>query len=459
MALEFPPFESGGSRPVLSVSELNRAIASMLERGVPALWVGGEISNMTRAASGHWYFTLKDAAAQVRCVMFRGRNQGVGFVPREGDQVEVRAFASLYQARGEFQLSVELMRRSGAGDLFQRFLQLKEKLQREGLLDEQRKRGLPAMPRAVGVVTSPQAAALRDVLTTLGRRAPQVPVVLYPTPVQGADAPPAIVAALQAAGRRAECDVLLLVRGGGSIEDLWAFNDEQVARAVAASPIPVVCGVGHETDFTIADFVADLRAPTPTAAATLVVPDRLELLDQARARARRLSLAMDRLQQVREQRLDLAARLLRSPAAYWQGRALALHGLATRLQAATRGALHGPGVRLARASAALRPPRIAASATRLDAAADRLSRAAAVFVRRRSEHAEALAHKLQLVSPDAVLARGYAIVRRADGEVVRASSQVALAERLAVRLASGSLDVDVAAVRPGDAGPPPPGQD
>ena len=249
------------ARETLSVSQLNRAVAALLERGLPPLGVVGEISNFTRAASGHWYFTLKDAGAQVRAVMFRGRAQGVGFVPREGDRVEVRALAGLYAARGDFQLTVEAMRRAGAGDLYQRFLQTKERLQREGLFEAERKRALPALPRAVGVVTSPQAAALRDVLTTLRRRAPQVPVILYPSAVQGADAPAGLLAALVAAGARGECDVLLLVRGGGSIEDLWAFNDEALARAIAASPVPVVSGVGHETDFTIADFVADARAP------------------------------------------------------------------------------------------------------------------------------------------------------------------------------------------------------
>jgi exodeoxyribonuclease VII large subunit len=428
---------------VLSVSELNRQVAGLLERELPPLWVRGEVSNMTRAASGHWYFTLRDASAQVRCVMFRGRNQAVGFVPREGDEVEVRALASLYQARGDFQLGVELMRRAGAGDLYQRFLQLKERLQREGLLDGARKRPLPSMSRAVGVVTSPQAAALRDVLATLRRRAPQVPVVLYPTPVQGTDAPARIVAALRAAAARAECDVLLLVRGGGSIEDLWAFNDEAVARAVAASPMPVVCGVGHESDFTIADFVADLRAATPTAAAEAAVPDLRVLVERLGAQARRMALAMDRAQRAREQRLDTAARLLRSPAAYWATQAQTLRGLATRMVAAARERAHAPGLRLARASAALRAPDVEGSRRRLDAVAQRMSLAAAAGVRRRADRVESSAHKLELVSPRAVLERGYAIVQRADGGVVRAADEVRAAEALQVTLARGAIDVEV----------------
>jgi exodeoxyribonuclease VII large subunit len=449
VALDFQPgAPAGRPRPaVLSVSELNRQVAGLLEREVPPLWVRGEVSNMTRAASGHWYFTLKDASAQVRCVMFRGRNQAVGFVPREGDEVEVRALASLYQARGDFQLGVELMRRAGAGDLYQRFLQLKERLQREGLLDGARKRPLPPMPRAVGVVTSPQAAALRDVLATLRRRAPQVQVVLYPTPVQGADAPARIVAALRAAAARDECDVLLLVRGGGSIEDLWAFNDEAVARAVAASPMPVVCGVGHESDFTIADFVADLRAATPTAAAAAAVPDLRALLERLGAQARRLALSMDRAQRARDQRLDTAARLLRSPAAYWATQAQALRGLATRLVAAARQRAHAPGLRLARASAALRAPDVEGPGRRLDAAARRMALAAAAGVRRRADRVESAAHKLELVSPRAVLERGYAIVQRADGGVVRAADEVQASEALQVTLARGAIDVEVTARR------------
>jgi exodeoxyribonuclease VII large subunit len=446
------PRPGPGADGILSVSELNRAVASLLERSIPPLWVAGEISNFTRAASGHWYFSLKDSGAQVRAVMFRGRAQGVGFVPREGDRVEVRALAGLYQPRGDFQLGVEQMRRAGAGDLYQRFLQLKEKLRAEGLLDEARKRVLPPLPARVGVVTSLQAAALRDVLATLAARAPQVPVVLYPTPVQGAEAPAGIVAALRAAALRAECDVLLLVRGGGSIEDLWSFNEEAVARAVAASPIPVVCGVGHETDFTIADFVADLRAPTPTAAAALAVPDRLELLRRVDRGAQRLAGAQERLQALREQRVDTATRLLRSPSAYLEARGRHLDGLARRATAAAAAALHLPAMRLARASTRLRPPDIQARGRSLEGLCARLARAQAQALQRRAEHADALGHKLELVSPQAVLGRGYAIVRREAGEIVRRPAQVSPGERLQVLLAEGRIEVDVS----GDTGQPRP---
>ncbi|MFP5403699.1 MAG: exodeoxyribonuclease VII large subunit [Gammaproteobacteria bacterium] len=252
-------FDTAPTLPVLTVSELNRMARRALESQLPLLWVEGEVSNFTRAASGHWYFSLKDANAQVRCVMFRGRNQFADFTPANGDHVEVRALPSLYEARGDFQLGAEQIRRAGAGRLYEAFLKLKARLDAEGLFDPAKKRALPRFPRTLGIVTSPQAAALHDVLTALSRRMPGLPVILYPTPVQGAGAGAQIAAAIRTAGARAECDVLLVCRGGGSLEDLWAFNDEAVARAIAMSPMPVVSGVGHETDFTIADFAADLR--------------------------------------------------------------------------------------------------------------------------------------------------------------------------------------------------------
>jgi exodeoxyribonuclease VII large subunit len=433
----------GLAREILTVGQLNRMVAGVLQRSIAPVWVTGELSNVTRAASGHWYFTLKDAAAQVRAVMFRGRAQYVDFAPREGDRVEVRATVTLDEPRGDYQLSVESMRRAGAGDLYQRFLQLKARLQAEGLFDAGRKRALPALPRAIGIVTSPQAAALRDVLTTLRRRSPAIPVVIYPTPVQGADAPAAIVAALGAAARRRDCDVLLLVRGGGSIEDLWAFNDEAVARAVAAAPIPVVSGVGHETDFTIADFAADQRAPTPTAAAALASPDRRELLRGAQALGERIARAWARRIESLEQRLDTGARLLRSPTAQWQERALRLQALAQRAAAAGRNLLAQRAMRIERLRAALRAPRGEVAAHRLDAAAQGLRRAAQEQLARRDERLARLAASLALVSPQAVLARGYAIVQDRAGRVVRASAEAAVGEALSVTLSRGALRVEV----------------
>jgi exodeoxyribonuclease VII large subunit len=268
------------SREILSVGDLNRAIASSLEERFDTVWVSGEISNFKAYDSGHWYFSLKDEEGQIRCVMFRGRNGQVGFMPQSGDLVEVAANLGFYVPRGDIQLTVQSMRRAGMGGLYEAFLKLKAKLAKEGLFDAENKRTIPSHPRSIGIVTSPQAAALKDVLSTLARRAPHIPIVIYPTLVQGPDAPAGIISALQAAEKENAVDVILLVRGGGSIEDLWAFNDEQLAYAIAQSPIPIVSGVGHETDVTIADFVADLRAPTPTGAAELAAPRRDQMLQE-----------------------------------------------------------------------------------------------------------------------------------------------------------------------------------
>ena len=265
-------------RDIYSVSRLNREVRVLLERGFGVLWVEAEISNFSRPSSGHWYFSLKDANAQVRCAMFRQRNMLCAFTARDGQKVLVRARIGLYEPRGEFQLIVEHMEDAGLGALKRKFEELSARLKAEGLFEAERKRPLPALPRRIGVITSPSGAAVRDILHVLARRFPAVAVMVYPVAVQGAQAPAEIVAALKLACRRAECDVLILARGGGSLEDLWAFNDEQLARAIVASSIPVVSGVGHEIDFTIADFAADVRAPTPSAAAELVVPDAEEWL-------------------------------------------------------------------------------------------------------------------------------------------------------------------------------------
>ena len=268
------------TREILSVGDLNRAIASSLEERFDTVWVSGEISNFKAYDSGHWYFSLKDEEGQIRCVMFRGRNGQVGFMPQSGDLVEVSAQISMYVPRGDVQLTIQTLKRAGMGGLYEAFLKLKAKLAKEGLFDEDHKREIPTHPRAIGIVTSPQAAALKDVLSTLARRAPHIPIVIYPTLVQGPDAPAGIIAALKAAEKEQAVDVILLVRGGGSIEDLWAFNDENLAYAISESSIPIVSGVGHETDVTIADFVADLRAPTPTGAAELAAPRRDQMLQE-----------------------------------------------------------------------------------------------------------------------------------------------------------------------------------
>jgi len=446
-----PPI-SGTSLPaqqVMTVSALNLAVAKMLERQFPLMWVAGEVSNFTRAASGHWYFTLKDESAQVRAVMFRGRSQYAGFLPANGDKVEVRAVVTLYPARGDFQLGVEAIRRAGVGNLHEAFLRLKEKLQAEGLFDADRKRELPGFPKTIGIVTSPQAAALRDVLTTLSRRAPHVRIVIYPTPVQGEGAGRKIAEALLRAGSRAECDALILCRGGGSMEDLWAFNDEAVARALAACPIPVISGVGHETDFTIADFAADLRAPTPTAAAEIAATARadwlaaIEELHEDMARAFKRSLAG------RAQELDWLSRRLQSPGAAIAHERTRLMGLQARLGYAMRTPLAAARHALERQSARLqlRMPDTRAGRTVLDDALRRMRIATERQGKTRLQALASLNAQLELLNPQRTLERGYAIVTNRHGAILRNPKQLQPREALTVRLAEGAAEVTLSNVQ------------
>jgi len=424
---------------VISVSALNRLARETLERNLPLMWVAGEISNFKRYDSGHSYFTLKDAQAQVDCVMFRGRAQLLGWLPKDGMQVEVRALPTLYEARGKFQLGIEVMRRAGLGALYEAFERLKARLEKEGLFDPARKRPLPRFPRAIGIVTSPQAAALRDVLTTLRRRMPGLPVCLYPTPVQGEGAGERIAAAIALAGERGECDVLIVCRGGGSIEDLWAFNEEVVARAILASPVPVVSGVGHETDFTIADFVADRRAPTPTAAAEMASPARVELSKMLLQLGHRLLRIATRGLQDRMQRLDYLGRRLIHPGERIRNQLSELRHLSTRLTGAWMRGVENLGwqaqeIRLrliackpdvqgcARKSAEL--------ARRLREGARRQLEAAAALVRRLDAH---LTH----LNPQSVMERGYSITEGADGIIVRDGSRLALEEEVKITFARG----------------------
>ncbi|MEP7246615.1 MAG: exodeoxyribonuclease VII large subunit [Gammaproteobacteria bacterium] len=298
-------------RAVYTVSRLNREVRLLLEHGMPVVWLEGELSNYSAPASGHWYFSMKDRDAQIRCAMFRQKNMGVGFTPKSGQHVVVRGRVTMYEPRGDYQLIVEHMEEAGVGALKREFERLKAKLTTEGLFALDRKRALPRFPRSIGVVTSPTGAAIRDILHILARRFPPASVVIYPTPVQGAAAIPAIIEAIATANARAECDVLIVARGGGSLEDLWAFNDEGVARAIHASVLPVVSGIGHEVDFTIADFVADARAPTPSGAAELVVPDRHACLDVLVRTADRLSVAMRRELRTVSSRFDAACMRLK----------------------------------------------------------------------------------------------------------------------------------------------------
>jgi exodeoxyribonuclease VII large subunit len=409
--------------PVLTVAELNRNARRLLEQSFPLAWVAGEVSNLTQAASGHLYFSLKDREAQIRCVMFRNRAALLGWTPVNGMQVEVRALVTLYEARGEFQLGVETMRRAGLGALYEAFARLKQKLDAEGLFDAARKRPLPQFPRQVGIVTSLAAAALRDVLTTLARRNPRIPLVIYPSLVQGDGAAQKLAHALAAANRRAECDVLILCRGGGSIEDLWAYNEEVLARAVAASRIPVISGVGHETDFTIADFVADARAPTPTAAAALAVPDRIELLSSLSNLARRLRADLGRLLQARSQRVDQAALRLRHPGA--------------RLAEQTR-ELAQLRRRLARAA-----PRFGDLRSGVQRRFATLQAATRAGLRMREAQLARVTASLGHLDPDAVLARGYSLVRGADGAVLKDAAQLKSGDAVNIAFARGWADAQI----------------
>lgn len=435
---------------VITVSALNQAVGRLLERSFPLTWISGEISNFTRASSGHWYFTLKDDAAQVRAVMFRGRAQYAGFMPREGDKVEVRALVTLYAPRGDYQINVEAIRRAGVGQLFEAFMRLKEKLGAAGLFDQERKRALPMFARTIGIVTSPQAAALRDVLTALQRRAPHVSVIVYPTLVQGQLAPEQIAAAIDTASRRAECDLLIVCRGGGSIEDLWCFNDEAVAYAIANCAVPVISGVGHETDFTIADFAADLRAATPTAAAELAATPRADWLASLRADAADLRRAMQRLLNDAQQTLDGHARRLLSPAAQ-------ISQQRARLQAHAIALTHANRAPVRQARVAFDKLQARWSACRPDPAGlhgqlDGLGRRAVLANRRQLEQRrgalQALAAQLELLNPQRTLERGYAIVTDRSGAIVRAPGQLQPNTTVSVRLADGSAQIGIASVQP-----------
>jgi exodeoxyribonuclease VII large subunit len=444
------PVKPRETAKVIGVSELNRRVKNMLEANLELLWVAGELSNVMRAASGHWYFSLKDEAAQVRCVMFRGRASQVSFTPENGMQVEVRALPSLYEARGEFQLGVEAMRRAGLGALFEAFERLKAKLSREGLFDPDRKKTLPTFPRAIGVVTSLKAAALRDVLTTLKRRAPMIPIIIYPTSVQGAAAPAEIAAAIDAAYSRAEIDTLIICRGGGSIEDLWAFNDEAVARAIVRlqneTDIAVVSGVGHETDFTICDFVADQRAPTPTAAAELVSPNRADLLDEVAGTKYELQRVMQRLLDNTQQRLDRATRALTPP----HERLARERDRLKLLQARARHALDQQYsnatyclAMLRQRLAANRPEQIRVRLqAHLEANRVALKRALLNNLAHRQNDVQARKNSLTLLSPLQVLERGYSIVER-SGKVVRNAASLNVGDAISIRVAAGSINADV----------------
>ena len=437
---ELARVSTGYATGILSVSELARSVRDLLEHRFPLLWVAGEISNLTLAKSGHAYFSLKDAGAQVRCVIFRHRLQYLGWTPSEGMRVEAQALVTLYEPRGDFQLNVETMRRAGLGALFEAFLRLRERLGKEGLFDQAAKRPLPEFPRTVGVITSLQAAALRDVLSTLARRNPSIGVVIYPVPVQGEGAAGKIAAALAVAGSRGDCDALLLVRGGGSIEDLWAFNEEAVARAIRACPIPVVAGIGHESDFTIADFAADCRAHTPTAAAELLSPERSALLARITALLARAHRRTLRDVETRMQLLDHLVRRIVHPAARLQAQGETLAHLRGRLSQWIRRALEERAWRVSALAHRSRAhlPRIAEHSRNVSALAHRLAANADLTLERLGARVGALAASLEHLAPLRVLDRGYSVVSRSDGSLVRDSGTLEIGESLSLRFARGS---------------------
>ncbi|MEX8492380.1 exodeoxyribonuclease VII large subunit [Sphaerotilus sp.] len=394
---------------VWDVALLVQAIGDTLQTRFGAIAVRGELAGFTRASSGHCYFNLRapDGSAGLRCAMFRRAAGYLDFSPRDGQAVELRGKLAVYEPRGELQMIVEAMRPAGEGALMEQFLRLKARLEAEGLFDAERKRPLPGFPRRIGVVTSLAAAALHDVVTALRRRAPHVEVVVYPAPVQGAEAPPLLVRAIAEAGRRNEVDVLIVCRGGGSLEDLWAFNDEAVARAIAASPVPVVCGVGHETDFTLADFAADLRAPTPTAAAELVAPARAACLETLAQRQRQLQQALQRRLDREAQRLDRAS------------------------------------LRLSRPTDVLRQHQ-----QRLALLAQRHAAALPQSLQRRGQRLDVLAARLQALDPARVLQRGYAWVTDAEGRTLVSVGQVQPGAALMAVLHDGRVRTTVTAVEP-----------
>ncbi len=436
----------------ISVSQLNRRAKSLLEQGIPKLWVEGEISNMARPASGHIYFSLKDEKAQVRAAWFRQRQRGPAIHFKNGDKVLAFGRISIYEARGDYQLIVEQLEPAGEGVLKQRFDALKKKLLAEGLFDEERKQPLPDLPTRIGVITSPSGAAVRDVVSVLGRRFPAVPVVVYPAAVQGDAAPGELIAALETAIRRNECDVLIMGRGGGSLEDLWAFNDETLARAIVDCPIPVVSAVGHEVDFTIADFVADVRAPTPSGAAEIVVPDQHDWLRRIAALTARLARVGERNVEDRAQQIDwLTRRLLSSsPAATLARQQDSLRENRARLASAMRQQLleRLSDVQIVRSDLMRCSPALAVQRTigKLGALRQRLRTGAHDRVADLQHRVALLGRTLHSVSPLATLDRGYAIVLDADGKAMTDAAAASAGDEVCAKLSKGELVANITRV-------------
>ena len=387
---------------VFSVKEINRLVRELLEQSFPSFWISGEISNFISASSGHWYFSLKDDEAQVCCTMFKNKNMAADWVPKNGEKIEAKCFIGLYEARGEYQLNIELIRHAGAGLLSEAFNQLKEKLLKEGLFEPSRKKSIPQFPKSIGVITSPTGAAIEDILITLKRRSPHIPIFIYPSLVQGKEAPSAIVKAIETANTRMECDVLILARGGGSIEDLWAFNEEIVARAIVASKIPTITGVGHETDTTIADFVSDLRAPTPTGAAELVTSHTVELIKTIQAYKNQLNKMMASVIRELMQKIDYLEKRLISPRQQIQRQKEQIHQYIQRINQSMKNAMIQYRLNI-----------------------------------------DKLKLNLDHLSPHAVLSRGYSIITNVDGQIVNNVNQLKLDDKIHIQLNHGQVDANI----------------
>ncbi len=387
---------------VFSVKEINRLVRELLEQSFPSFWITGEISNFISASSGHWYFSLKDEEAQVRCTMFKNKNMAAEWIPKNGEKIEAKCLIGLYEARGEYQLNIELIRHAGSGLLSEAFNQLKEKLLKEGLFEASRKKTIPQIPQTIGIITSLTGAAIEDILITLKRRSPHIPIIIYPSLVQGKEAPAAIVKAIEIANVRMECDVLIIARGGGSIEDLWAFNEEIVARAIATSKIPTITGVGHETDTTIADFVSDLRAPTPSGAAELVTSYTVELIKTIQVYKNQLNKLMASLIRELIQKIDYLEKRLISPRQQIQRQKEQIYQYIQRINQSMKN-----------------------------------------LVIQYHLHIDKLKLNLDHLSPHAVLSRGYSIVTDADGQIVNNVTQLKLDDKIHIQLNHGQADANI----------------
>jgi len=387
---------------VFSVKEINRLVRELLEQSFPSFWISGEISNFISASSGHWYFSLKDDEAQVRCTMFKNKNMAADWIPKNGEKIEAKCFIGLYEARGEYQLNIDLIRHAGAGLLSEAFNQLKERLLKEGLFETSRKKLIPQFPKSIGVITSPTGAAIEDILTTLKRRSLHIPIFIYPCLVQGKEAPLAIVKAIETANIRMECDVLILARGGGSIEDLWAFNEEIVARGIIASKIPIITGVGHETDTTIADFVSDLRAPTPTGAAELVTSHTVELVKTIQVYKNQLNKVMAGVIRELMQKIDYLEKRLISPRQQIQRQKEQIHQYIQRINQSMKNAMIQYRLKI-----------------------------------------DKLKLNLDHLSPHAVLSRGYSIITNVDGQIVNNVNQLKLDDKIRIQLNHGQADANI----------------